>query len=287
MLLAKSNGCNATAVVTMKALQTLSKPMMGLYFLMGLLHSIDGDVAVTTAFPATTTRVICGWSSLMQAVRSDGSVVLVGLDWTNQKIIRQLSDGDIWSGVRPVRKTGIFTCNQSDGYSVILYKIIPSGEIEWRKCLGSQVNNFLRPAYIFRLPFPSSCFYASQWHRCGLRPQRPGRLLDSGNKGHNHHAARKPPRNHAAFPQSRHHRSLAATTRKHTACTGTNSALQPHRQVAVQGEANKPVPQDRGCPFAKGIVFGKGLGWGAVVCGEISSAVNGFQVLRSICFQQT
>jgi hypothetical protein len=60
-----------------------------------------------------------------------------------------LGDGGYLVGGSSRSRDGDVTCNQSDGYSVILYKLSPSGEIEWRKCLGSQVNNFLHDLHIY------------------------------------------------------------------------------------------------------------------------------------------
>ncbi len=45
--------------------------------------------------------------------------------------------------------------------------------------------------------------------------------------------------------------------------------LTAHRQATLQGTANQPIPQNRCGAFAQRIVFGEGLGWEKLGCGEI------------------
>ncbi len=74
-----------------------------------------------------------------------------GTGFDKSKIIRQLSNGGYLVGGSSSSRNGDVTCNQSDpsGYTVILYKISSISEVEWTKCLGSQVNNFLGDVDIY------------------------------------------------------------------------------------------------------------------------------------------
>jgi len=74
-----------------------------------------------------------------------------GTGFDKSKIIRQLSDGGYLVGGSSSSRNGDVSCNQSGSglYTVMLYKLSPSGEIEWTTCLGSYGNNFLGDLHIY------------------------------------------------------------------------------------------------------------------------------------------
>ncbi|MCK9450984.1 MAG: T9SS type A sorting domain-containing protein [Bacteroidales bacterium] len=123
----------------------------GGYIFLGGTTSSDGDVIGYHGIPGEANTMDKWLVKLDASGQIEWQRCIGGTGFDKSKIIRQLSDGGYLVGGSSSSRNGDVTCNQSDpsGYTVILYKISSIGEIEWTKCLGSQVNNFLGDLHIY------------------------------------------------------------------------------------------------------------------------------------------
>jgi hypothetical protein len=123
----------------------------GGFIFLGSTTSNDGDVSGYHGIPGEA-NTMDKWVVKLDAIgQIEWQRCIGGSAFDRSKIIRQLGDGGYLVGGSSRSRDGDVTCNQSDngGYTVILYKLSPTGEIEWRKCLGSHHHNNLTDLHIY------------------------------------------------------------------------------------------------------------------------------------------
>jgi hypothetical protein len=121
------------------------------FIFLGAISSGDGDVDCFHGTPGD------GSTNDMWVVKLDetGEIewhrCLGGTGFDSPKLIRQMGDGGYLVGGNTTSRNGTVVCNESlpGTHTVILYKLSPEGEIEWTKCLGSQVDNSLLSMHMF------------------------------------------------------------------------------------------------------------------------------------------
>ncbi|MDY0076448.1 MAG: T9SS type A sorting domain-containing protein, partial [Bacteroidales bacterium] len=122
----------------------------GGYIFLGGTTSNDGDVSGFHGIPGEANTMDKWVVKLDANGQIEWQRCIGGSRFDKSRIIRQMSDGGYLVGGSSSSRDGDVSCNQSDpSYNVILYKLSSTGEIEWTKCLGSQVNNYLRDLYIY------------------------------------------------------------------------------------------------------------------------------------------
>ncbi|MDD4374769.1 MAG: T9SS type A sorting domain-containing protein [Bacteroidales bacterium] len=123
----------------------------GGYIFLGGTTSNDGDVIGYHGIPGEANTRDKWVVKLDASGQIEWQRCLGGLGSDKPKTIRQLNDGGYLVGGSSSSRDGDVTCNQSGSglNTVMLYKLSPSGEIEWTKCLGSYGNNFLGDMHIY------------------------------------------------------------------------------------------------------------------------------------------
>ncbi|MBZ0244164.1 MAG: T9SS type A sorting domain-containing protein, partial [Bacteroidales bacterium] len=122
----------------------------GGYIFLGGTTSNDGDVSGFHGIPGDANTMDKWVVKLDANGQIEWQRCIGGSRFDKSRIIRQMSDGGYLVGGSSSSRDGDVSCSQSDpSYNVILYKLSSTGEIEWTKCLGSQVNNYLRDLYIY------------------------------------------------------------------------------------------------------------------------------------------
>jgi hypothetical protein len=123
----------------------------GGYIFLGATSSGDGDADCFHGIPGNaSTRDM--WVVKLDATGEiEWQRCLGGSGFDSPKLIRPMQDGGFLVGGNTTTRDGTVGCNQSlpGTHTVILYKLSPEGEIEWTKCLGSQVDNSLFSIHIF------------------------------------------------------------------------------------------------------------------------------------------
>jgi len=123
----------------------------GGYIFLGGTTSSDGDVIGYHGIPGEANTRDKWVVKLDASGQIEWQRCLGGLGSDKPKTIRHLNDGGYLVGGSSSSRDGDVTCNQSDNSrnTIILYKLSSSGEIEWRKCLGSFGDNFLGCLHIY------------------------------------------------------------------------------------------------------------------------------------------
>jgi hypothetical protein len=123
----------------------------GGYVFLGVTDSDDGDVDCFHGTPGNSNTMDMWVVKLDETGEIEWHRCLGGTGFDSPKFIRQLQDGGYLVGGATTSRDGTVVCNESlpGTFTVILYKLSPEGEIEWTKCLGSQVDNLLLSMHMF------------------------------------------------------------------------------------------------------------------------------------------
>jgi hypothetical protein len=123
----------------------------GGYVFLGATASGDGDADCFHGTPGNSNTMDMWVVKLDETGEIEWHRCLGGTGFDSPKFIRQLQDGGYLVGGATTSKDGTVVCNESlpGTFTVILYKLSPEGEIEWTKCLGSQVDNLLLSMHMF------------------------------------------------------------------------------------------------------------------------------------------
>ncbi len=123
----------------------------GGYVFLGATASGDGDADCFHGTPGDAATRDMWVVKLDETGEIEWHRCLGGSSMEHPSFIRSMQDGGYLVGGSTKSRDGTVTCNQSlpGTLSVILYKLSADGEIEWSKCLGSQVDNQLDDVYIF------------------------------------------------------------------------------------------------------------------------------------------
>jgi hypothetical protein len=133
--------------VVVDIMQTLD----GGYIYLGTTASGDGDADCFHGIPGNANTMDMWVVKLDETGEIEWHRCLGGSNMEHPSFIRPMQDGGYLVGGSTSSRDGTVNCNQSlpGTLSVILYKLSPEGDIEWTKCLGSQVDNSLFSIHIF------------------------------------------------------------------------------------------------------------------------------------------
>jgi len=123
----------------------------GGYIFLGGTSSGNGDIDCFHGTPGDSNTQDMWVVKLDEIGEIEWHRCLGGTDIDFPSFIRSMDDGGYLVGGSTASKDGTVECNQSlpGTLSVILYKLSELGDIEWSKCLGSQVDNQLDDVYIY------------------------------------------------------------------------------------------------------------------------------------------
>ncbi len=123
----------------------------GGYIFLGATASGDGDADCFHGTPGNVNTSDMWVVKLDETGEIEWHRCLGGTGFDSPKLIRQMGDGGYLVGGNTTSRNGTVVCNESlpGTHTVILYKLSPEGEIEWTKCLGSQVDNSLFSIHMF------------------------------------------------------------------------------------------------------------------------------------------
>jgi hypothetical protein len=123
----------------------------GGYIFLGQISSNDGDIDCFHGTPGESSTQDMWVVKLDETGEIEWNRCLGGSNFDVPRFIRPMDDGGYLIGGNTTSRDGDVNCNQSlpGTHTVILYKLTAQGEIEWRKCLGSQVDNSLFSIHIY------------------------------------------------------------------------------------------------------------------------------------------
>jgi len=123
----------------------------GGYIFLGTTSSGDGDADCFHGIPGDASTRDMWVVKLDETGEIEWHRCLGGTGFDVPRFIRPMSDGGYLVGGNTTSRGGTVICNESlpGTHTVVLYKLSAGGEIEWTKCLGSQVDNGLHSIHIF------------------------------------------------------------------------------------------------------------------------------------------
>jgi hypothetical protein len=123
----------------------------GGYVFLGQISSGDGDIDCFHGTPGNSNTQDMWVVKLDVTGEMEWNRCLGGSNFDVPRFIRPMDDGGYLIGGNTTSRNGDVNCNQSlpGTHTVILYKLTTQGEIEWTKCLGSQVDNSLFSIHIY------------------------------------------------------------------------------------------------------------------------------------------
>jgi len=123
----------------------------GGYIFLGGTSSGNGDIDCFHGTPGDSNTQDMWVVKLDEIGEIEWHRCLGGSNFDVPRFIRPMDDGGYLIGGNTTSRDGDVNCNQSlpGTHTVILYKLTTQGEIEWTKCLGSQVDNSLFSIHIY------------------------------------------------------------------------------------------------------------------------------------------